>query len=174
MGLPTVTTRLGFELFKRDFTWFKDWYFPEGFREGSEKLQAEKPIDEEHRLFHLENIEKELEELMSRGPGDEGVEGVEGVEGYVGDEDDTGDKNDEGDDVELACREGGREEDTERYQEMTILPGPGCLPRRGTHGARRILSSLCPAIHDQHLDGHLSAPSDFPGTHHPLPWYGSV
>ncbi|MCO6042124.1 DUF1122 family protein [Thermococcus alcaliphilus] len=66
-GAPAPTTRLGFKLFNLGFTWFKDWYFPEGFKEGGEKLQAEKPLNEEQRRVHLLNIRKELEEFLERG-----------------------------------------------------------------------------------------------------------
>ncbi len=43
VGVPPPATRLGFKLFKLGYTWFKDWYFPEGFMEGGQKLQAENP-----------------------------------------------------------------------------------------------------------------------------------
>ncbi|MEM3588064.1 MAG: DUF1122 family protein [Candidatus Jordarchaeaceae archaeon] len=42
-GLPPPISRLGYKLFKLGFTWFKDWYFAEGFWEGGQKLQGEKP-----------------------------------------------------------------------------------------------------------------------------------
>ncbi len=63
-GYPAVVTRLGYLLFKRDFTWFKDWYFAEGFNEGNQKLQGEKPLDEEHKQRHLQNIEDEIVEFQ--------------------------------------------------------------------------------------------------------------
>lgn len=44
-GVPPAATRMGNVFFKSGFTWFKDWYFPEGFYEGDIKLQAEVPID---------------------------------------------------------------------------------------------------------------------------------
>jgi len=65
-GVPEPCTRLGHEFFKRDFTWFKDWYFAEGFYEGSQKLQAEKAIDEEHRKKHLAKIEKDVARLLKK------------------------------------------------------------------------------------------------------------
>ncbi len=63
-GFPVVLSRLGHLLFKNGFTWFKDWYFPEGFNEGGQKLQGEKSIDEEHRVKHLKNIRAEVEEFL--------------------------------------------------------------------------------------------------------------
>ena len=66
-GIPPIATRLGYKLFKRGFTWFKDWYYPEGFMEGGPKLQAEKPINEEYLARHLNQLKKELEEIKGLG-----------------------------------------------------------------------------------------------------------
>ncbi|MBS3816212.1 MAG: DUF1122 family protein [Candidatus Thermoplasmatota archaeon] len=74
VGIPEPCTRLGYELFKRDFTWFKDWYFAEGFYEGGQKLQAEKAIDEEHRRKHLKRIEKEVTDLLEKDELEEKLE----------------------------------------------------------------------------------------------------
>lgn len=63
---PEVITRLGNELYKRDFTWFKDWYYPEGFNEGGEKLQAEKPVDKKHEKNHYQRIKEEIERFHER------------------------------------------------------------------------------------------------------------
>jgi hypothetical protein len=60
LGAHPVVTRLGFLLFQLGFTWFKDWYFPEGFMEGSPKLQCEKPVCEEARLKHLAKLREEV------------------------------------------------------------------------------------------------------------------
>jgi len=60
LGAPPVVTRLGFLLLQLGFTWFKDWYFPEGFMEGSPKLQCEKPVNEEARLKHLAKLKEEV------------------------------------------------------------------------------------------------------------------
>lgn len=64
IGVPEPCTRLGDQLFRRGFTWFKDWYFAEGFNEGGQKLQAEKPIDEEHETKHLKEIKEEAEKFL--------------------------------------------------------------------------------------------------------------
>ncbi len=61
---PEVVTRLGFKLYKRGFTWFKDWYYPEGFNEGGEKLQAEKPVDKKHEKNHHQRIKKEIKRFL--------------------------------------------------------------------------------------------------------------
>ncbi len=68
LGVPAVVSRLGYKLYTLGFTWFKDWYFPEGFMVGEQKLQAERALHkgEENRqkkvLYRsiksfLENIE---------------------------------------------------------------------------------------------------------------------
>ena len=59
-GVPAPSSRLGYKLFNRGFTWFKDWYFSEGFHEGNQKLQAEKPIDQKRRRNHLDNIKNQI------------------------------------------------------------------------------------------------------------------
>ena len=64
-GVPAPATRLGFELFRRGFTWYKDWYHPEGWREGGQKLQAEKPLDEQHRRRHHEAIQQEIKDFLA-------------------------------------------------------------------------------------------------------------
>ncbi len=74
IGVPEPCTRLGYELFKRDFTWFKDWYFAEGFYEGGQKLQAEKAIDDEHRRKHMMHIRKEVDALLEKDDLKEQVE----------------------------------------------------------------------------------------------------
>jgi hypothetical protein len=55
-GLPAVLTRLGNKLYRLGFTWFKDWYYPEGYMEGEQKLQAEKPLDSDSRNRQLREI----------------------------------------------------------------------------------------------------------------------
>ena len=64
MGVPAAASRLGFKLLQRGFTWFKVWYHPEGFLEGGQKLQAEKPVSPEARARHLAWLRRELEEFL--------------------------------------------------------------------------------------------------------------
>lgn len=52
-NVPPPLTRLGYKLFRLGFTWFKDWYFPEGLMEGGQKLQAEKPVHGEAMAGHI-------------------------------------------------------------------------------------------------------------------------
>jgi len=65
-GIPVVLSRLGYLLFKHGFTWFKDWYFPEGYMEGSQKLQGEKPLDSQNRERHIKSIGEELARFSHR------------------------------------------------------------------------------------------------------------
>ena len=64
-NIPEVITRLGFLLFSFDFTWFKDWYFPEGGFEGGQKLQGEKAIDDAHRSIQLHNLYTQVCDFVS-------------------------------------------------------------------------------------------------------------
>lgn len=60
-GYPPVVTPLGFLLFIAGCGMgFKDWYFAEGGREGPEKLQGYKPIDEEVARQKAEQMLQEL------------------------------------------------------------------------------------------------------------------
>ncbi|WXG39659.1 MAG: DUF1122 family protein [Candidatus Freyarchaeum deiterrae] len=64
-GLPPPVSRLGYKLFKLGFTWFKDWYFAEGFWEGRQKLQGEKPNDES-RIRQFKQIYIEVEAFLEK------------------------------------------------------------------------------------------------------------
>jgi hypothetical protein len=65
-GYPPPVTRLGCELLRWRFTWFKDWYFPEGYWEGGQKLQAEKPLMDADRSRHLLAIAGQAREFLDR------------------------------------------------------------------------------------------------------------
>ncbi|UCD19588.1 MAG: DUF1122 family protein [candidate division WOR-3 bacterium] len=70
-GFPVALSRLGFEMLTRGFTWFKDWYFPEGFMEGGWKLQGEKPISDEARQRHMKLITQETTSIGESMPSDD-------------------------------------------------------------------------------------------------------
>jgi len=59
-SFPPAVTRLGYKLFNLGFTWFKDWYFPEGGNEGGQKLQGEKPLDKKSKNKQLMKIHDEV------------------------------------------------------------------------------------------------------------------
>jgi hypothetical protein len=65
-GVPVPASRLGRLLYDMGFTWFKDWYFPEGFMEGEQKLQAEKPLNEQEHKRQKALIVKELEAFLNK------------------------------------------------------------------------------------------------------------
>ena len=65
-GVPPRLSRLGFKLFSHGFTWVKDWYYPEGFMEGAQKLQGEKPLTSRDVERHLEEAAREAASVLSR------------------------------------------------------------------------------------------------------------
>ncbi len=70
LGIPEALTRVGFLLYRLGFTWFKPWYISEGMREGGQKLQAEKPLDENARARHLRRIRADVEAFVARTKGE--------------------------------------------------------------------------------------------------------
>ncbi len=69
LGIPSVLTRVGFLLYRLGFTWFKPWYISEGMREGGQKMQAEKAVDEVARARHMRTIRAEVEAFMAQTTG---------------------------------------------------------------------------------------------------------
>jgi hypothetical protein len=67
-GFPPPSTRLGYLLFCNGFTWFKDWYFAEGFYEGDIKLQGEKATDKKSKKKHMKELKEELNKFISLNP----------------------------------------------------------------------------------------------------------
>ena len=59
--LPPVVTPIGKALFDAGCTWFKDWYYPEGWMEGEFKLQGNKPVSEESRRQQLAELRARVE-----------------------------------------------------------------------------------------------------------------
>ena len=59
-GVPPAATPLGHALLVAGCTWFKDWYFAEGGREGETKLQANKPLTAELHRDQLASLREEL------------------------------------------------------------------------------------------------------------------
>lgn len=70
-GVPAPATPLGYLLWKSGCTWFKDWYFAEGFWEGDIKLQGNKPLNEENRRKDMLEIQKELTEFLKKAKREE-------------------------------------------------------------------------------------------------------
>lgn len=65
-GFPPAITRLGYIMFENDFTWFKDWYFPEGFMEGGQKLQGEKTHDNKSKKRQITERINEIESFLEK------------------------------------------------------------------------------------------------------------
>jgi len=65
-GYPLYISRLGFKLLKFGFTWFKDFYVPEGFWEGSPKIIAEKAVNEKRKIEHISYIKKEVLRFLEK------------------------------------------------------------------------------------------------------------
>jgi hypothetical protein len=66
IGFPPQVTPLGYYLWNNGFRWFKDWYFPEGWMEGSMKLQATRPLDEDVRRERQKKAQVDLGEFIDK------------------------------------------------------------------------------------------------------------
>jgi hypothetical protein len=67
---PPPVTPLGHALVVAGCTWFKDWYYPEGWLEGELKLQGNKPASEEARAEQLAQLRARVEAWLE-GLGDD-------------------------------------------------------------------------------------------------------
>ena len=76
-GVPPALSRMGFELLKRGYTYFRDWYIPEGLMEGGHKIQAEKPKNEQVKKNHLEKILEEFKKFKTRCQDEELIRKIE-------------------------------------------------------------------------------------------------
>lgn len=64
--VPPVATPVGLAMLKAGCRWFKDWYYPEGGREGGTKLQATVPLDDTRRRQAERRLAEELNEFLDR------------------------------------------------------------------------------------------------------------
>jgi hypothetical protein len=64
--VPPAATPLGLAMLRAGFRWFKDWYYPEGGREGGTKLQGTLPLDDERRARAEEELRQELRAFLKR------------------------------------------------------------------------------------------------------------
>lgn len=69
LGIPPAASPLGYLMWQSGFRWFKNWYFPEGWREGGTKLQGNKPLDEENRRKREEETAEQLQKFLESLPG---------------------------------------------------------------------------------------------------------
>jgi len=65
-GFHPADTPLGLSLLMAGFTWFKDWYFPEGGAEGGLKLQANVPVSDDEAVRQLFELQKEVKSEEAR------------------------------------------------------------------------------------------------------------
>jgi hypothetical protein len=66
---PPAVTPTGKALLDAGCTWFKDWYYPEGWMEGGMKLQGNKPVSAEAREQALATVRAEIEKWLEAGAG---------------------------------------------------------------------------------------------------------
>jgi hypothetical protein len=67
--VPAAATPLGLAMLRAGCRWFKDWYYPEGGREGGTKLQATLPLDDDRRRLAEDRLAEELSSFLDRGAG---------------------------------------------------------------------------------------------------------
>ena len=70
--VPAAATPLGLAMLDAGCRWFKDWYYPEGGREGGTKLQGTLPLDDRRREEAEAKLVNELEAFLQRQGADEG------------------------------------------------------------------------------------------------------
>jgi hypothetical protein len=63
--VPPAATLLGLALLRAGCRWFKDWYYPEGGREGGTKLQGTLPLDDDRRRESERRLKSELEAFLA-------------------------------------------------------------------------------------------------------------
>lgn len=68
LGYPAAASPLGVLLLEAGCLSFRDWYIPEGGREGPRKLQGFKPLDEEQARQRARALSDVLREALSRPP----------------------------------------------------------------------------------------------------------
>ncbi|MDP8955433.1 MAG: DUF1122 family protein [Actinomycetota bacterium] len=69
--VPPAATPLGLAMLAAGSRWFKDWYYPEGGREGGTKLQGTLPLDDRRREQAEAALMTELEAFLQRQGVDE-------------------------------------------------------------------------------------------------------
>lgn len=70
-GIPPAVTPLGYLMWQTGFRAFKDWYFPEGWKEGETKLQGDKPLSKKQEKEMTNKVTSELKKFLEKKP-DEG------------------------------------------------------------------------------------------------------
>lgn len=71
-GLPAATSQIGYRMFQVGCRSYRDWYIPEGGREGPRKLQGFKPWSEEIAREKTAALRSELEAFVREADGADG------------------------------------------------------------------------------------------------------
>ena len=66
-GYPSATSHIGYLMFQVGCRSYRDWYIPEGGREGPRKLQGFKPWNDEIAREKTEALRKRLREFVAMG-----------------------------------------------------------------------------------------------------------
>lgn len=69
--VPPAATPIGLALLQAGCRWFKDWYYPEGGREGGTKLQGTLPLDDRRRHEAEAALVRELRAFLKAGVGND-------------------------------------------------------------------------------------------------------
>ncbi|PSG97838.1 hypothetical protein BRD56_03395 [Thermoplasmatales archaeon SW_10_69_26] len=64
VDVPPACTALGYLLWRAGARWYKVWYFPEGWREGHEKVQGNAPADDDHAVKRTRERLEEIEAFL--------------------------------------------------------------------------------------------------------------
>lgn len=72
-GYPPPATPVGSALLAAGCTWFKDWYYPEGWLEGGFKLQGNKPLSPGIRAERLRELAADLDAWLARTADEHGA-----------------------------------------------------------------------------------------------------
>jgi hypothetical protein len=64
--VPPAATEVGLAMVTAGVRWFKDWYYPEGGREGGTKLQGTIPLDAARQQKSANALVRELETFLER------------------------------------------------------------------------------------------------------------
>lgn len=68
-GLPAATSQIGYRMFQVGCRSYRDWYIPEGGREGPRKLQGFKPWNDEIAAEKTAALRAELKGFLQAGDG---------------------------------------------------------------------------------------------------------
>lgn len=71
LGISPAVTPLGYLMWQTGFRAFKDWYFPEGWKEGETKLQGDKLLNKKQEKEMTKKVTAELKKFLEKKPDEE-------------------------------------------------------------------------------------------------------